>query len=126
MTTNKTDKNAANLPSKPLHQYFNGYLLAIFFIVVAVLSSALWFSAQQAKLSQALISEQLVPLQKQLIQQSYLSKANKTIDEILQSKEWVGLNRSLQEAIESGDTSKVNNSCVSICSIEQRREEWQK
>ena len=97
MTTNKTDKNAANLPSKqvlvapcniaskPLYQYFSGYLLAIFLIVVAVLSSALWFSAQQAKLSQALISEQLVPLQKQLIQQSYLSKANKTIDEILQS-----------------------------------------
>ena len=85
MTTNKTDKNADILPSKPLHQYFSGYLLAIFLIVVAVLSSALWFSSQQAKLAQALISEQLLPLQKQLIQQSYLSKANKTIDEILQN-----------------------------------------
>ena len=95
MTTNKTDKNAANLPSKqilvaptniaskPLHQHFSGYLLAILLIVGAVLSSALWLSFQQAKLSQALISEQLVPLQRQLIQQSYLSKANKTIDEIL-------------------------------------------
>ena len=61
---------------------------------------------------------------KKLAQASDLSK--NSIDEILQSKEWVGLNRSLQEAIESGDTSKVNNSCVSICSIEQRREEWQK
>ena len=91
------DKNAANLPSKqvisapskiaskPLHQYFSGYLLAIFLIVGAVLSSALWLSFQQANLSQALISEQLVPLQRQLIQQGYLSKANKLIDKILQS-----------------------------------------
>ena len=61
---------------------------------------------------------------KKLAQASYLSK--NSIDEILQSKEWVGLNRTLQEAIESGDTSKVPNSCVNICSIEQRREEWQK
>lgn len=95
MTTNKTDKNANNLPykqvltagskiaNKPFHLYFSGYLLAIFLIVFFVLSSALWFSSQQAKLSQALISEQLVPLQRQLIQQSYLSKANKLIDEIL-------------------------------------------
>ena len=61
---------------------------------------------------------------KKLAQASELSK--NSIDEILQSKEWVGLNRTLQEAIESGDTSKVPNSCVNICSIEQRREEWQK
>ena len=61
---------------------------------------------------------------KKLAQASDLSK--NSIDEILQSKEWVGLNRTLQEAIESGDTSKVPNSCVNICSIEQRREEWQK
>ena len=61
---------------------------------------------------------------KKLAQASDLSKHS--IDEILKSKEWVALNRSLQEAIESGDTSKVNNSCVNICSMEQRREEWQK
>ena len=61
---------------------------------------------------------------KKLAQASDLSK--NSIDEILQSKEWVGLNRTLQEAIESGDTSKVPNSCVNICSMEQRREEWQK
>ena len=61
---------------------------------------------------------------KKLAQASDLSKHS--IDEILQSKEWTELNRSLQEAIESGDTSKVNNSCVNICTMEQRREEWQK
>ena len=64
------------------------------------------------------------PTIKKLAEASDLSKHS--IDEILQSKEWAELNRSLQEAIESGDTSKVNNSCVNICTMEQRREEWQK
>lgn len=60
---------------------------------------------------------------KKLAQASDLSK--NSIDEILQSKEWVGLNRKLQEAIDTGKTSRVPNPCVNICSIEQRREEWQ-
>ena len=64
------------------------------------------------------------PTLKKLAEAGDLSKHS--IDDIIQSKEWVELGRKLQEAIESGDTSKVNNSCVNICSMEQRREEWQK
>tara|TARA_B100001059_G_scaffold12887_1_gene10331 strand:+ start:1731 stop:2048 length:318 start_codon:yes stop_codon:yes gene_type:complete len=64
------------------------------------------------------------PTIKKLAEASDLSKHS--IDEILQSKEWVGLNRSLMEALESGDTSKVPKPCVYACSQEQRREEWGK
>ncbi|ALO33531.1 hypothetical protein CMT41_01440 [Colwellia sp. MT41] len=95
MTTNKTDKNTNNLPGKQVleqdskianksfYQYFTVYFLAIFLLVVAALSSALWFASQQAKQSHALITEQLLPLQNQFLQLTYLINANKLIDEIL-------------------------------------------
>jgi|TARA_B100001093_G_scaffold5206_1_gene5299 hypothetical protein len=64
------------------------------------------------------------PTLKKLAEAGDLSKHS--IDDIIQSKEWVELGRKLQEAIESGDTSKLPKPCVMICSKEQRREEWQK
>ncbi len=93
------DKNTNNLPGKQVleqvleqdskianksfYQYFTVYFLAIFLLVVAALSSVLWFTSQQAKHSQALITEQLLPLQNQFLQLTYLSNANKLIDELL-------------------------------------------
>jgi hypothetical protein len=43
------------------------------------------FIAQQSRSSKALITEHLVPLQTQFLQQSYLIHTNKLIDKILHS-----------------------------------------
>jgi hypothetical protein len=59
--------------------------MALFLVVVAALSSALVFIAQQSRSSKALITEHLVPLQTQFLQQSYLIHTNKLIDKILHS-----------------------------------------
>ncbi|KGJ97322.1 hypothetical protein [Colwellia psychrerythraea] len=95
MTSIKTDKKTNKLAlskvnqkggiSKPFHQYFTLYFQALFLLVLIALASALWFSLQQYKYSQTLINEQLVPLQTQFHQQTYLINSNKVIDEILQS-----------------------------------------
>lgn len=62
---------------------------------------------------------------KKLAESSDISKHN-SLEDIINGHQWRRLYNKLKEAIESGDTSKVPNSCVNICSIEQRREEWQK
>jgi hypothetical protein len=92
MSTNKTGSNlsgeqAIETDSKaaPFYQYFTVYLIAIFLVVLAALSSALLFISQQSTSSQVLITEHLVPLQAQFLQQTYLINTNKLIDEILQN-----------------------------------------
>ena len=95
MNTNKTDQNDRHLHAEqpveanstvvPLYQYFTVYLIALFLVVVAALSSVLVFISQQSTSSQALITEHLVPLQTQFLQQSYLIHTNKLIDKILHS-----------------------------------------
>ena len=95
MSTNKTDKKGSNLSGEqaietdskaaPFYQYFTVYLIAIFLVVLAALSSALLFISQQSTSSQVLITEHLVPLQAQFLQQTYLINTNKLIDEILQN-----------------------------------------
>ncbi|PKI17781.1 hypothetical protein [Colwellia sp. 12G3] len=97
MTSNKTNKNDNNLLAKeatlaeikamPFHQYFTVYFIAIFLVVAAALSSALLYFSQQSTSSQALITEHLVPLQTQLLQQTYLINANKLVDKILQNSD---------------------------------------
>lgn len=86
-TNNLNDKQVIKTKSnaKPFYQYFTVYILTIFFIVVIALSSVLFFLFQQSKHSQALITEQLVPLQTLLLQQTYLINTNKLIDDILQN-----------------------------------------
>jgi hypothetical protein len=93
MSTNKTDKNGSNLLAKqtietestavPFYQYFTVYLIAILLVVAAGLSSALLFLSQQSTSSQALITDHLVPLQTQFVQQTYLINTNNLIDKIL-------------------------------------------
>ena len=95
MSTNKTATSANNLQSKQtlkaggnakhFHQFFTVYLIAVFLVVAVGLSSILFFLAQQYKHSQTLITEQLVPLQTQFLQQSYLINTNKLINGILQN-----------------------------------------
>ncbi len=71
--------------SKNFHQYFSYYFIAIIFIFICSISiSSLYFS-QQSKQAQAVINDQLAPLQTQFLQQVYLIKANKLIDELLQN-----------------------------------------
>lgn len=71
--------------SRSFHQYFSAYLMAILLIVVVALSSGLLLLTQQTKYSQALIKDQLIPLQTQFLQQAYLINTNKLIDAILQN-----------------------------------------
>ncbi|PKG81601.1 hypothetical protein CXF85_19310 [Colwellia sp. 75C3] len=95
MSTNKSGENGNNLLAKqaieiestaaPFYQYFTVYLIAIFLVVVVALSSALLIFSQQSTSSQALITDHLVPLQTQFIQQTYLINTNKLIDGILKN-----------------------------------------
>jgi len=71
--------------SKSFYQYFSAYLIVIFLIVVVALSSGLLLFSQQTKSSQALITDQLIPLQTHFLQQAYLINTNKLIDDILQN-----------------------------------------
>ncbi len=91
----KTNKNGSNFignkvietenKSRPFYQYFSAYLMAAFLLVVVALSSGLFILSQQTKSSQALITEQLLPLQAKLLQQAYLINTNKLIDDILRN-----------------------------------------
>ena len=95
MSTNKSGENGNNLLAKqaietestaaPFYQYFTVYLMAIFLVVVVALSSALLIFSQQSTSSQTLITDHLVPLQTQFIQQTYLINTNKIIDDILKN-----------------------------------------
>jgi len=73
--------------AKALYQYSTLYFIAILLICTLVSSITLIFSYQQSKQSQALISEQIAPLQIQFQQQSYLNNANNLIADILQNSD---------------------------------------
>lgn len=73
--------------TKAFHQYFTLYFIGILLICTLASSITLMFAYQQSKQSQALINEQLAPLQIQFQQQSYLLKANNLIDDILQNSD---------------------------------------
>lgn len=95
MNTNEAATNANNLQreqtlkaggkAKHFHQFFTAYLIVVFLVVVVGLSSILFLLAQQYKHSQTLITEQLVSLQTQYLQQTYLINADKLIDSILKN-----------------------------------------
>jgi hypothetical protein len=95
MSMIKTNKNGSNFignqvintenKSRSFYQYFSAYLMAIFLFVIVALSSGLFILFQQTKSSQALITEQLLPLQAKFFQQAYLINTNKLIDDILQN-----------------------------------------
>ena len=95
MSVIKTNNNSNNFignqaietdnESRSFYQYFSTYLIAILLIVVVALSSGLLLLSQQTKSSQALITEQLLPLQAKLLQQAYLINTNKLIDDILRN-----------------------------------------
>jgi len=69
--------------SKNFYQYFTYYFIAIIFISICSTSISLLYFYQQSKKTQAVVNEQLAPLQTQFLQQVYLIKANKLIDELL-------------------------------------------
>jgi len=108
MSVIKTNNNGNNFignqtietdnESRSFYQYFSTYLIAILLIVVVALSSGLLFLSQQTKSAQALITEQLIPLQAQFLQQAYLINTNKLIDDILQNNN-VDKFISLQQAL---------------------------
>ena len=108
MSVIKTNNNGNNFigdqvietdnKSRSFYQYFSTYLIAILLIVVVALSSGLLLLSQQTKSSQALITEQLLPLQAKLLQQAYLINTNKLIDDILQNSN-VDKFISLQQAL---------------------------
>lgn len=95
MSTDKTTTNVNNFLSKQMlkagihakhfHQFFTVYLITTFLVVVVGLSSILFFLTQQNKDSQTSVIEQLVSLQTQFLQQTYLVNADKLIDGILQN-----------------------------------------
>jgi len=95
MSTDKATTNANNLQReqtlkaggkvKHFHQFFTAYLIVVFLVVVVGLSSILFLLAQQYKHSQTLITEQLVSLQTQYLQQTHLINADKLIDSILKN-----------------------------------------
>lgn len=71
--------------SKIHYKSFTVYFIAIFVILGLSLTYSLWFLSQPKNQSRALITEQLASFKKKLLQQSYLIKTNKYIDEILQT-----------------------------------------
>jgi hypothetical protein len=71
--------------SKKLYQHFTYYFIAIMFIFVCSTSISILYFYQQSKQTQTVVSEQLAPLQTQFLQQVYLIKASKMIDELLQN-----------------------------------------
>jgi len=95
MNTNEAAKNANKLQSeqthkagskaKHFHQFFTAYFCMVFLVVVVGLPSILFFLAQQYKHSQTSITEQLVSLQTQYLQQTYLINADKLINSILKN-----------------------------------------
>ncbi|TMM45621.1 hypothetical protein [Colwellia ponticola] len=86
-TTNIQGKQAVNIESsaKPFHRFFTGHIIATFLIVAMTLSLTGVFLFQQAKQAKTLIAEQLIPLQTQLLQQTYLINTDKLIDNTLQN-----------------------------------------
>jgi len=60
---------------------------------------------------------------KKLVESSDISK-HKSLEDIINSKEWVELYRVIHEASDTQDLKKVPWPCVDSCSKEQRREEW--
>jgi len=102
------DKNTSNMHSKqtvkldssakPLYQYFTVYIIAIFLLVAIGLSSISFFLSLQSKHAQTLITEQFIPLQTQLLQQTYLLNTGQLIDGMLQNSnadELIGLQQKL-------------------------------
>ncbi|WP_019029181.1 hypothetical protein [Colwellia piezophila] len=99
MTTKKDLKSAAKPPdekqvatsakllvkTKAFHQYFTLYFFAILLVIGGSLSSAFFLFSQQAKYSQTIIDEQVIPLQSQLLQQSYLIESNHLLKVMLPS-----------------------------------------
>ncbi len=79
------NQHAENRNAKQFHRHFTVHTTVIFLLVVAALSSALWYTSQQSEQSQRLISEHISPLKIQLVQQSYLINTNKLIADILQN-----------------------------------------
>ena len=71
--------------AKAFYQRFTRHFFAILLIYTFTLSIMLMLLYQQNKQSQVIITEQLVPLKTQLLQQTYLINANKIIDEIFQN-----------------------------------------
>ena len=59
---------------------------------------------------------------KKLVESSDISK-HKSLEDIINSKEWVELKEKIQKASESQDVKNVPLPCVISCSHEQRREE---
>lgn len=71
-----------NIERKPFHQLFTLYFSVIFLAVVTVLSTFLWLLSEQYNFSKSVITEQLRPIEIQLLQQTYLINTNKLVDEI--------------------------------------------
>ena len=62
---------------------------------------------------------------KKLVESSDISK-HKSLEDIINSKEWVELYRVVHKASDTQDTKNVPWPCVDACSQEHRRAEWQK
>jgi len=89
-TETATDLNTKEInntgdKAKAFYQYFTIYFIGIFLFFSIASSMSLMFSYQQSRESQALINDQLVPLQMQFQQQIYLIKANKLVADILKN-----------------------------------------
>jgi len=88
MIANKPSSNSEfedACKSKNFYQHFTYYFIAIMFIFICSFAISSLYFYQQNKQTQAVVNEQLAPLQTQFLQQVYLIKANKLIDEILQN-----------------------------------------
>ena len=68
--------------ARAYHQYYSNYLIAVFVTSLFAILAVMFVLYLQGKQIQALIEQQVAPLQDSFIQQSHLIKSTNLIDEI--------------------------------------------